>query len=529
MGGKASKALKKTRSKKNLKNDGTDAAAPAGGVAAAAAPAAAAPGGDEASGSVGAHLVSPVAPVLPAIPQSATSDGMASAVTRPLGDAEPVDAAAPGGEKATPGDSAAPVVGTTGAVDSAAPVTVDSAAPIVGTTGPVDSAAPVETAIGATGPVDSAAPVPVDTTVPIVGKTEHVDSTAAAPVHAETHALETGHAAPPTAAPAIETPAAVPVDRHQAEETIATSTGDVKATEHASASVPSVHGAAEAPEATSAVPVHASHSSVHEPEHHDHHAAAGGAAGAAAAVGASIGSLAKASVPTADEHQTTADPADPPQIASFPEDIAVAPAKAASRAPRIIVVIHSTYGHVETLAKSIIKGLEASGAEAKFFRVEETLPAEVLEKMHAAKHLADIPVCKNEDLVAADGFLFGLPTRYGVAPAQIKAFWDATGQLWQSGALIGKYGGLFHSTASQHGGQETTSLTFLSHYAHHGILFVPLGYPPQLHDNSEIVGGSPYGAGTIAGNDGSRQPSPKELEVAEIQGREFAKIVARTL
>jgi NAD(P)H:quinone oxidoreductase type IV len=127
-------------------------------------------------------------------------------------------------------------------------------------------------------------------------------------------------------------------------------------------------------------------------------------------------------------------------------------------------------------------------------------------------------------------FLFGIPTRYGNFPAQFKAFWDATGQLWASGALSGKYAGLFISTGTAGGGQESTALNALSTLAHHGIIYVPLGYAhsfAQSSNLSEVHGGSPWGAGTFAGADGSRLPSPLELEIATIQGKSFYATVAK--
>ncbi|KAJ3102635.1 hypothetical protein HK100_004339 [Physocladia obscura] len=143
-----------------------------------------------------------------------------------------------------------------------------------------------------------------------------------------------------------------------------------------------------------------------------------------------------------------------------------------------------------------------------------------------AKTFDEIPVVSVDDLAAADGFIFGFGTRFGSPAAQVKAFWDATGALWASGALAGKYGGVFTSTGSQHGGQETTIQTFLSHYVHHGINFVPIGFAhPFLQDNSEIIGGSPWGAGTVAGGDGSRQVSDKEKAIAKFQGEQFAKLL----
>ncbi|KAI8585085.1 NAD(P)H:quinone oxidoreductase, type IV [Geranomyces variabilis] len=196
--------------------------------------------------------------------------------------------------------------------------------------------------------------------------------------------------------------------------------------------------------------------------------------------------------------------------------------------PVVYVVIYSTWGHIKTMAEAVMKGLnEAGNVTASLYQVAETLPDGVLEKMHAAR-FPDIPVLDPKDLTNADAFLFGIPTRYGVPAAQVKAFWDATGGLWATGALVGKYAGAFTSTASQHGGQETTIYTFLPHLVHHGMIFVPLGYQSKvLFDNSEVIGGSPWGAGTVANGDGSRQPSAKELEIAETQGKTFAATVAR--
>ena len=127
---------------------------------------------------------------------------------------------------------------------------------------------------------------------------------------------------------------------------------------------------------------------------------------------------------------------------------------------------------------------------ATLYQFPETLSQEVLDKMHAVK--LDIPVIKVEDLAKADGFIFGFPTRFGRAPAQVYAFWDATSSLWYKGELSGKYAGLFTSTATQHGGQETTPFTFIPTLAHHGLLYVPFGYTSGLlNDNSEVMGGSP--------------------------------------
>ena len=145
--------------------------------------------------------------------------------------------------------------------------------------------------------------------------------------------------------------------------------------------------------------------------------------------------------------------------------------------------------------------------------------------MHAPPK-SDVPVIDPLKLPEADGILFGFPTRFGTMPAQVKALFDATGSLWAKGALAGKPAGFFFSTGSQNGGQETTALTSIPNLVHHGMVFVPLGYTtPLLFPNDEIRGGSSYGAGTIAGGDGSRQPSERELGIAQHQGEYFAKFV----
>ncbi|KAJ3289083.1 hypothetical protein HDU79_004322 [Rhizoclosmatium sp. JEL0117] len=195
--------------------------------------------------------------------------------------------------------------------------------------------------------------------------------------------------------------------------------------------------------------------------------------------------------------------------------------------PVVHVVIHSFWGHIKTLADEIVQGLESEGAEAKLFRVPETLPTEVLGKMHA-NAFEDIPVITPEELAKADGFLFGFGTRFGGAPAQVKAFWDSTGGLWATGALAGKFGGAFTSSGTQHGGQETTIASFISHYVHHGVIFVPLGFAPKgVSGVDEVSGGTPWGASTISGSDGSRQVSEREKGVAREQGVNFAKTLKR--
>ncbi|CDH60550.1 protoplast secreted protein 2 precursor [Lichtheimia corymbifera JMRC:FSU:9682] len=192
---------------------------------------------------------------------------------------------------------------------------------------------------------------------------------------------------------------------------------------------------------------------------------------------------------------------------------------------RVNVIMYSLYHHVHKLGLEIHKGLEAAGVQSKMYQVPETLSPEIL-KLVKAPPRPDIPIATLEQLTEADGVMFGFPTRYGGMPAQMRAFIDGTGGLWAKGALHGKFAGTFFSTGSQHGGQETTSLTTLPVFAHHGMIYVPFGFAnAHLFDNSEVIGGSAYGAGTVANGDGSRQPSVKELEIARQQGEDFGRIV----
>ncbi|KAK9484881.1 flavoprotein-like protein [Lipomyces starkeyi] len=197
-------------------------------------------------------------------------------------------------------------------------------------------------------------------------------------------------------------------------------------------------------------------------------------------------------------------------------------------APRIAIIIYSMYGHVATLAEAEKVGIEKAGGTATIYQVPETLSPEILAKMHAPPK-KDYPIATNETLTSHDAFLFGIPTRYGTYPAQWKTFWDATGHLWLSGALIGKSAGIFVSTATPQGGQETTALNSLSVLMHHGITFVPAGYRAwdQMSNLTEVHGGSPWGAGTYAAPDASRKPTPLEKEIAEIQGSGFYKYIEK--
>lgn len=199
---------------------------------------------------------------------------------------------------------------------------------------------------------------------------------------------------------------------------------------------------------------------------------------------------------------------------------------------KILVVFYSTYGHVYKMAEAIVEGAgEVGGAEVELRRVPETLPEDVLEKMGAVEAqnaFAHIPVCTVEELANADAVIFGTPTRFGNMCGQMRQFLDATGQLWAKGALVGKVGSVFTSTATQHGGQESTLLTFHVTLLHHGFVVVGLPYAFQGQmNNDEITGGSPYGASTIAGTQGERTPTENELAGARFQGKHVASIAAK--
>ena len=199
---------------------------------------------------------------------------------------------------------------------------------------------------------------------------------------------------------------------------------------------------------------------------------------------------------------------------------------------KVLVVFYSTYGHVYKMVEAIAAGAgEVAGAEVEIRRVPETLPQEVLEKMGAVdaqKAFSQIPVCTVDELAQADAIIFGTPTRFGNMCGQMRQFLDATGQLWANGSLVGKVGSVFTSTATQHGGQESTILTFHVTLLHHGLIVVGLPYAFQGQMRiDEITGGSPYGASTIAGGDGSRMPSENELEAARFQGKHVATIAAK--
>ncbi|KAK1375198.1 NAD(P)H dehydrogenase (quinone) [Heracleum sosnowskyi] len=197
-------------------------------------------------------------------------------------------------------------------------------------------------------------------------------------------------------------------------------------------------------------------------------------------------------------------------------------------ATKVYIVYYSMYGHVEKLAEEIHKGASSvEGVEATLWQVPETLPEEVLGKMHAAPK-SNVPIITAAELTEADGLIFGFPTRFGMMAAQFKAFLDTTGGLWGAQKLAGKPAGLFCSTGSQGGGQETTALTAITQLVHHGMIFVPIGYTfgAGMYEMENIKGGSPYGSGTYAG-DGSRQPSELELAQAFHQGKYTAGIAKK--
>jgi NAD(P)H dehydrogenase (quinone) len=193
------------------------------------------------------------------------------------------------------------------------------------------------------------------------------------------------------------------------------------------------------------------------------------------------------------------------------------------------VVFYSTYGHIYRMAEAIAEGArEIPDVEVVLYQVPEVMPDAVLEQIGAKaarQAFAHIPVIEPDQLASADAIIFGTPTRFGNMAGQMRNFLDRTGNLWQTGGLVGKVGSVFTSTATQHGGQETTITSFHSTLLHHGMVIVGVPYTePRLMNMEEITGGTPYGASTLAGLDGSRQPSENELAIARTQGRHVARI-----
>ena len=199
---------------------------------------------------------------------------------------------------------------------------------------------------------------------------------------------------------------------------------------------------------------------------------------------------------------------------------------------KVLIVYYSMYGHVHRMAEAVAEGArEIKGAQVEMRRVPETLPQDVLAQMgalEAQKSFSKIPLCTVEELESADAIVFGTPTRFGNMCGQMRQFLDATGQLWARGALVGKVGSVFTSSATQHGGQESTILSFHITLLHQGFVIVGLPYSFQGQMRmDEITGGSPYGASTIAGGQGERLPSDNELDAARFQGKHVATIAAK--
>jgi NAD(P)H dehydrogenase (quinone) len=198
----------------------------------------------------------------------------------------------------------------------------------------------------------------------------------------------------------------------------------------------------------------------------------------------------------------------------------------------VLVLFYSTYGHIYKMAEAVAAGARAvPGANVSVKRVPETLPDDVLEKMGAKAAqgaFAHVPVASVDDLASADVVLFGTPTRFGNMAGQMRAFLDATGQLWATGQLIGKVGSVFASSATPHGGQESTILGFHTTLLHHGMVVVglPYSFTGQMRID-EVTGSSPYGASTITGGKGERMPSENELAAARFQGEHATKIGAK--
>ena len=201
-------------------------------------------------------------------------------------------------------------------------------------------------------------------------------------------------------------------------------------------------------------------------------------------------------------------------------------------ATNVQIIFYSMYGHIYRMAEAVAEGVRAiAGAKADLYQVPELVPDAVLEKSGATKAraaFAHIPIAIAGNLTDADAIILGTPTRFGNMCAQMRNFLDQTGGLWAKGALAGKVGSVFTSTGSQHGGQETTIISAHFTLLHHGMIIVGVPYSEQALSNmNEITGGSPYGAGTLAGPDGSRQPTANELQIARTQGRHVADIAKR--
>jgi NAD(P)H dehydrogenase (quinone) len=199
---------------------------------------------------------------------------------------------------------------------------------------------------------------------------------------------------------------------------------------------------------------------------------------------------------------------------------------------KVLIVYYSMYGHIHAMAQAVAQGVkEVDGAQVDIRRVPETLSQEILEKMGAVKAqeaMAHMPICSVEELAGSEAIIFGTPTRFGNMCGQMRQFLDATGSLWAKDALVGKVGSVFTSSSTQHGGQESTILSFYNTLLHHGMIVVGLPYSFKGQSvTDQVTGGSPYGASTIAAPDGSRMPSDNELDAARFQGRHVATIAKK--
>jgi NAD(P)H dehydrogenase (quinone) len=213
-----------------------------------------------------------------------------------------------------------------------------------------------------------------------------------------------------------------------------------------------------------------------------------------------------------------------PPPASAP---AAAPAKDMKKMTKVLVLYYSSYGHIEKMAEAVAEGVRSAGAEAVIKRVPELVPEEVAKSSHFKMDQA-APIATVDELDQYDAIIVGAGTRFGTVASQMRNFWDQTGGLWFTGKLVGKVGSAFTSSATQHGGQESTILSFIPTFLHHGMVVAGLPYAFQGQmGTEEVKGGSPYGATTITNGDGSRMPSEIELEGAKFQGAHVAKLAAK--
>lgn len=198
-------------------------------------------------------------------------------------------------------------------------------------------------------------------------------------------------------------------------------------------------------------------------------------------------------------------------------------------APKLAIMYYSIYGHVRTLALSAAQGIKNAGGKVDVYQIPETLPENVLKAMNAPPKSND-PIASPQTLMEYDGIIFGIPTRFGNQPSQWRNFWEMTGGMWVKASLSGKYASTMISTGSIGGGQEITALNSLSTFAHHGMIYVPLGYKKAgqyFQGLDEVHGGSPWGAGTFASGDGSRQVTELEKKIAEAQGEWFYEVTSK--